>query len=313
MQYKLDKKHKEFNEYIAKNYSEEHTKYLEKNLVYKREPFIGSWYESKIIIRDLFKGYPSIFDFERYDYSKQVFEEIDTILPLNKRVEEYNAHVTVLQNKIKSNYLHESILNYLSDKTDYELSCIIDKYQRGVDLDDFKIIINLKYKNRKIKGCNFNRKFQVNSKIDDFFEEAFSKIKIYFEKLEVLNSITELKSITNKLKNVFQEFNIDIKGEDYYENVFKIEGINDYYVFNDCISLDVDRKEVIINISDLQEVFNYISNDINEELMNDTKRHCYECGDDFVLELGEIKFFIKKGFDYPRRCKPCRKVRRQSK
>lgn len=40
---------------------------------------------------------------------------------------------------------------------------------------------------------------------------------------------------------------------------------------------------------------------------------CADCGLDFVIEENEAKFYQSKGFDLPKRCPACRKIRRQNK
>lgn len=313
-EHELQQRYIEICHYVRINYGEEYIKYLEKNFEYVREPFIGSWYESKIILKNLYNGYSTVFDLERRDTTEGILKEIDTIIPFNMNVEKYNRHVSYLQEKFKSNHLYKSILNCVNNKFGYEFSCTVDSYQHKNDnLNDFKVIINLKYKNRKIKGCNFNRKFQLSSNIDDFFETAFAGIKSYFEEMHTHKYVRELDKLSTKLQYVYKAYNIDVIGEEYYENVYLIKSLYDYYIFNDCISSDVLKKEVLAEISDMQEVFNYISNDINATLIRETKKHCHDCDKEFVLELGEIKFFIKKDFEFPKRCKMCRELRKTVK
>ena len=38
---------------------------------------------------------------------------------------------------------------------------------------------------------------------------------------------------------------------------------------------------------------------------------CIECNNDFELNEGEKNFFIQRGLDLPKRCKPCRDSRKQ--
>lgn len=39
-------------------------------------------------------------------------------------------------------------------------------------------------------------------------------------------------------------------------------------------------------------------------------RQCIECGVSFVLEVGEVQFFIARGLNLPRRCAECRAANR---
>ena len=39
---------------------------------------------------------------------------------------------------------------------------------------------------------------------------------------------------------------------------------------------------------------------------------CSDCKEPFTISPGEQKFFNDKGFALPKRCKPCRTIRRQN-
>jgi len=47
----------------------------------------------------------------------------------------------------------------------------------------------------------------------------------------------------------------------------------------------------------------YLISDIEYKIKKELSRECCECKTNFTLELGEIKFYNNKGFDYPHRCK----------
>lgn len=40
---------------------------------------------------------------------------------------------------------------------------------------------------------------------------------------------------------------------------------------------------------------------------------CVDCELEFTIETNEAKFYLDKGFDLPKRCPACRKIRRQNK
>ena len=50
----------------------------------------------------------------------------------------------------------------------------------------------------------------------------------------------------------------------------------------------------------------------NEELLTfrDTVLRCCDCGCSFLFRSGEAAFFYSKGLSEPRRCKPCRELRK---
>ena len=47
-------------------------------------------------------------------------------------------------------------------------------------------------------------------------------------------------------------------------------------------------------------------------LYSDRTIQCSDCGADFVFTAAEQEFFEQKGFRIPRRCKECRKAKRDS-
>jgi hypothetical protein len=47
--------------------------------------------------------------------------------------------------------------------------------------------------------------------------------------------------------------------------------------------------------------------------MPDQTITCSDCKADFVFSEGEQKFFASKGLSIPKRCKPCRQARKESK
>jgi len=49
---------------------------------------------------------------------------------------------------------------------------------------------------------------------------------------------------------------------------------------------------------------------IPEHPVSDRLLTCVDCGHDFVWEIGEILFYQSKGLAVPKRCLPCRKIRR---
>lgn len=38
---------------------------------------------------------------------------------------------------------------------------------------------------------------------------------------------------------------------------------------------------------------------------------CIDCGDVFEFDVGEQEFYYKKGFQDPKRCKDCRRARKE--
>jgi len=40
--------------------------------------------------------------------------------------------------------------------------------------------------------------------------------------------------------------------------------------------------------------------------------HCYDCGQSFVFTAGEQAYFESKGLSEPKRCQPCRELRKRT-
>lgn len=50
----------------------------------------------------------------------------------------------------------------------------------------------------------------------------------------------------------------------------------------------------------------------NQTRYEDESKVCCDCGRGFWLEVGEQAFFTSKQMPLPKRCKPCREIRRQT-
>lgn len=318
MENKLNKKYIEISQFISNEYGEEYKKYLHKYLEYVRIPFVGSWYESKISIDDLANESSSVFDFSRNDYTERILKEIDSLMPKNKIIEIYNFNVKKLQDKISQNYIYHNMVEYLNPKKFYNIIIKVNKYRRNI-IDKFMINFELRYKDIKISSCSFGKKVDLNEDISPYIGRFEENIKQYFNDLKPIGNIKELEILSTELKSKYEEFNLQIDNELMLEDVYKITvnedgryNLQTYYVFMDCVSYDVNKEKVLSKVTNCQQIKNIIINDINENLKEQTKEKCYDCGQEFVLELGEIKFFIKKGFDYPKRCKSCRSKRKQN-
>lgn len=56
----------------------------------------------------------------------------------------------------------------------------------------------------------------------------------------------------------------------------------------------------------------FLSSVKEHESEEDTrKRECIECDDNFFLTSGEIDFYVQHELETPKRCKPCRQLRKE--
>lgn len=47
-----------------------------------------------------------------------------------------------------------------------------------------------------------------------------------------------------------------------------------------------------------------------KEIENDKTLHCIDCDKDFVFTIGEQRYFVSRGLSAPKRCVPCRQIRK---
>ncbi|MFQ5649830.1 MAG: zinc-ribbon domain-containing protein [bacterium] len=47
--------------------------------------------------------------------------------------------------------------------------------------------------------------------------------------------------------------------------------------------------------------------------MPDSTLICVDCGNEFVFSEGEQEFYKERGFEEPKRCKPCREQRKKNR
>ena len=50
----------------------------------------------------------------------------------------------------------------------------------------------------------------------------------------------------------------------------------------------------------------------NKPIFEDKELTCIDCGRNFIYEAGEQAYFYSKQLSEPRRCKPCRKLRKRT-
>jgi len=49
-----------------------------------------------------------------------------------------------------------------------------------------------------------------------------------------------------------------------------------------------------------------------KEIENDKILHCTDCDKDFVFTVGEQRYFVSRGLSIPKRCHPCRQIRKDT-
>lgn len=52
--------------------------------------------------------------------------------------------------------------------------------------------------------------------------------------------------------------------------------------------------------------------DLNRQRFRDKVLHCCDCGQSFVFTAGEQAYFTSKSLSEPKRCRPCRELRKRT-
>lgn len=88
---------------------------------------------------------------------------------------------------------------------------------------------------------------------------------------------------------------------DYGTHSIPYEPIGEEWV---RVNTEFSRGEFKVSVFDVSKVKSWF------KLTQDETRICVNCGEDFILEGGEIDFFNRKKLHLPRRCKACRTGRK---
>jgi hypothetical protein len=73
-------------------------------------------------------------------------------------------------------------------------------------------------------------------------------------------------------------------------------------------ALDITNK--IFEMYDTEKLIEYLEPEINNHSI---RRECVDCGEIFKIDFKEMQFYRNKGFEYPRRCKKCRTIRKNNR
>lgn len=247
----------------------------------------------------------------------------------------YNNNASLIYQNIIENEIFNIYINNLTLKQQlkYSLVCEVKKMSLNsrkleyFDLNLFKIVFNLKYNH---DYNNIADDFCININLDTDINHVINlmidKFNNYFNNLSYLNNVPELEKLSNELQDRFKDYKVNVYGKIIFEDIYEIYvSINNsylrksYYISNRGIlsetgMLTTSRgKETLLETNNINEIRKYLLRDINANIIKETSSRCIECGSDFTLELGEIRFFNLKGFDYPSRCKECRRVRKELK
>jgi len=208
----------------------------------------------------------------------------------------------------------------------------IDKYydftiaERGSSCF-FDFIVQLTYNNQYplILSINIGKENIYTSnnlqEIEDFFKGRIEKTRIGKSSIvnvdNILNIIDELN---NKISNINEHITFKHNFTDEgvitlnFNNKKRYEGYTSHYyhISNNGVRYNYDKNIIFNEFANFTDLKNILEKLIFNDLENDSCMtvYCKDCGVKFKLNPGEIEFYNKNGFKYPRRCKPCRNKRK---
>ncbi len=275
-------------------------------------------------------------DILRYKKGEVDIEHMANLMDRIEGTEKYVVN-SILE-KPRCVQLHRDYLAYKKQKylnnTASLIAEINNKYHGAfrVRLEDENDIFTLTYKiekmtNKEWVGWSYlpvcfdymqlgNEKRDFNKDIEDVIKIIDKGILHKLNK-KIQRRIKRNKSIESALNSLSQEYSaLDkyIKIDCLYHS-----GYRDYET--EIVVSFSNWEKIAFNITnddafytkDVVKIESYLSALINEKLNGGLKCNCFECASDFILGLGEMKFYSNKGYELPKRCPFCRKQRRALK
>lgn len=340
----LENKSKNYLKYIS-DYFQEYYQYDFYNI-----SLDYSYGKPRILLRSDRLNYIYAYDIEDYMIDK-IIEEIKSILDKlifeikeesnltnakeNQFIRNAIDKLDVKYKKIDKHYGFHDRFGYkpivsLHYNCDYKLDIhlpenIIFSTDQELIYDFFDEKIN-NYINTVVPFDNHSSLENILNKIKEKYNRILFKDKIYYQvkvdkrkyetKCRIEDRIHEIKY--KRIAEDMIDLDVGIKlgnGYKHYHIYFYQDKIYLLTDFDYKFALKIINKEVesysSFNISNLEILISDILNNQIAESLN--KSECVDCSNEINLTNGEIKFYINNGLFLPKRCKPCRKKRKQNK
>jgi len=312
IKYKLDKTYN----IVINNYNEEDIQYISKHIQYN---YIDKCDRGYIKVFDVSDNSYTILDVSDGDINN-ILNRLNRYLKDNKEYliikEKKENWSNITDNILKNINLNIDIINFINELLDKKYRLNIWFNYGNID----KYLLNIAFYFLESGVCAKRYELEIidSANIDSIVKFIISNINEYFNNLDKINNILEINNIINLLSehyNFIKDFNI--KGNLWLENIYEIKtNFNHYkniYIVNNGILKDCRSNEILYTPLDTNDLKIYLLNKIDDIIINSFKHKCVDCNKEFSLTMGEIKFFNKKNFNYPRRCKDCRNKRKVNK
>jgi predicted RNA-binding Zn-ribbon protein involved in translation (DUF1610 family) len=248
-------------------------------------------------------------------------------------IDHYNNKAKEIKNKIDSSNSFTCYNSELSLRG-YRIYVSVDKItsrpnslnESYFDISKINITFILKYSYREVLKIKL-KKSQEDVNIEQICTKIIDEFRLFFLSIDPLKDIDKMDNLSKTIEDSFAGCKIiRINKSVLYEDIYEITVIFDrdrsstYFITNSGVlrsSFEFNTRPEIKSFrfksSNLGEIEKYLINDIGFKLKEKTKRNCSDCNEDFTLEIGEIKFFNNKGFEFPKRCKSCRELKKKNK
>lgn len=334
--YKLNKIYDNISIIFKQYFENDYDKYLKNEIQkYDTGKLIG-YIEMLDVSDNCFCAY-DIFDSNIESLIKKGEIIAQNILKYNENkniVKLYNDFTEIISQQLSDNKTYQEYKNYIKINKqkydiDFHVSTIYYNYNNfdisNYDINKFHITFSLKYNNGYTNACDLDTYIDKNYDINDICFLMVDKFQKYFETLPYLQNLSGLNNLLRELQDKYSGYKIEFYGKLYFEDVYEIyfemndRYIQDYYISNRGILSHLGiattsrGKEMLLVSENIDEIKTFIIKDIDERIKEKLTFHCNDCKCNFNLSLEEYKFYIHKGFDMPRRCKPCRIIRKNNK
>lgn len=339
----LDKKVNDIYENIYLNAENK----LHDNFLQYIDKFVGTiGYSSnkrwlgEIKIKDITDGCFCVYNVLRHSKNyivEQCESYIDNIVIYNKvkdNIQIYNTNANLIKQSILDNIVYQNyMIRLMNNNPKYHMEVDVkNKFLnktnlKNFDMNLFDITFNLNFNYQRNCADNFKITTLFDTNFDNICNLMIEKFNTYFNNLSYLNNIDELELLSVELKNRYFDYNVNVYGNMIYEDIYEIRvSVNNsnysresYYISNKGVvsnygvATSSRGNKILLETSNINEIKIYLIREINNQIIKSTASNCIECNNKFTLELGEVRFFHLKGFEYPSRCEPCRDIRKKLK
>lgn len=298
--------------FIKNKYDIKYIEYIKKEIIDNKKP-------------NRLKGYIKLsgvfwnsYDVDRYSKEellsilKKEIEYTDNYLKNKEIMDTYNEKAELIEDEMLNHELYSNyIQNLTSARPDYRVSVSVRNMRKNSKevlyelSNDFTL--NVRLERKRYECTNFQVKVVDNEfTASNVIQYVKNKIEHYFDNLRPIKNIDKLnlsiKQLNQKYSDIKLEISGDLQTEESYCIWFSSPHLwREYFILTNNEIGEIDEQDIRSLISEK------IENKIKEKLIFE----CYDCDKDFNLEIGELRFFIKKGFNLPSRCKDCRKLKKK--